>query len=159
MTTLETRIPPRHSDGIPHLELGRLSTTMTTSSKLDYTARAVIAAVWIFHGTYSKILDQILRHRLIVGRILGENVAAHATIVIGVGEILLGLWVLSGRARRSCALVQTLGLIAMNTLEIIYARDLLISAPGMVLLNVFFLTIVWWWAGAKPLARERAGTP
>jgi hypothetical protein len=34
----------------------------------------------------------------------------------------------------------------MNTLEIARARSLLISALGMVLLNLSFLAVVWRWA-------------
>jgi hypothetical protein len=106
----------------------------------------VIGAVWIFHGLYSKILDRIPRHRLIVGRILGERHAGWLTKLIGVGEVLLGLWVFTNTAPVLCATVQTVGLVAMNTLEILWARDLLISAWGMVVLNVGFLMLVWTWA-------------
>lgn len=108
-----------------------------------------IAAVWIFHGLYSKLLGGIPRHRAIVGRVLGEEWAHLATIAVGVAEVSIGLWVLSGWRRRECALVQTLALIAMNTLEIALAHDLLISAVGMVALNAAFLGLVWFWATAK----------
>lgn len=108
-----------------------------------------IAAVWVFHGLYSKLLGGIPRHRAIVGRVLGEEWASAATIAVGVMEISIGLWVLSGWRRRECALVQTVALIAMNTLEIALARDLLISAPGMVALNAAFLAVVWFWAAAE----------
>jgi hypothetical protein len=112
-------------------------------------AAAFIAGVWIFQGLYSKILEGIPRHKLIVGEILGETVAGAAVIVIGVLEILLGCWVLSGWHRRLNAAFQTLALVSMNTLEILLARELLISAGGMVLLNACFLTLVWWWARTR----------
>jgi len=109
----------------------------------------LIASVWIFHGLFSKILEGIPRHKMIVARILGEPVADVAVIAIGILEILLGCWVLSGLYRRLCATVQTLGLIAMNTLEILLARDLLVSASGMVALNFGFIALIWWWALRK----------
>ena len=68
--------------------------------------------------------------------------------MIGAGEILLGLWVLSGRRSRACAVLQTLALAAMNTLEIIFAKELLISAPGMVALNLMLLGSAWWLVAA-----------
>lgn len=105
----------------------------------------VIASVWIFHGLYSKLLGGVLRHRAIVARVLGEDWASLATIAVGAAEISIGLWVLSGWRRRECALAQTLAIGAMNTLEIARARDLLISAPGMVALNAAFLAVVWFW--------------
>jgi hypothetical protein len=112
-----------------------------------------IGCVWVFHGLYSKILEGIPRHRAIVSRILGEDLAQSATIGIGIAEVLLGIWALTGWNRRACAFIQTLAIAAMNTLEIIRANDLLISAPGMVLLNAAFLSIVWFWAGSD---RKRA---
>ena len=114
--------------------------------RLQQVVRIVIAAVWVFHGLYSKILDGIPRHRLIVARILGEDHARPLTLLIGCGEILLGLWVFSGRRIFACALFQTLALVAMNTLEILFARELLISAPGMVALNLLLLASAWWLA-------------
>jgi len=45
-----------------------------------------------------------------------------------------------------CASVQTAALLAMNSLEILLARELLLSAVGMVALNLGFLSVVWWWA-------------
>lgn len=119
-------------------------------------ARFPIAAVWIFHGLYSKLLHGIPRHELIVARILGESISKPATILIGVLEILLGVWVLTGRWKIPCAAVQTLAIVAMNTLEIFIAKDLLISAPGMIALNAAFLAFVWWWAtSANPPESRR----
>lgn len=108
----------------------------------------MIGAVWIFHGLYSKILNGIPRHREIVARILGERRAVWLTRLIGGGEVLLGLWVFTGVAPLLCAGVQTLGLVAMNALEIRRARDLLISPWGMVALNAGYLALVWTWAFA-----------
>ena len=115
----------------------------------------LIGGVWIFHGLWSKVLGQIPRHEGIVGRVLGDSAAAPATIIIGLGEIALGIWVFSGWFRRSCATLQTVALVAMNTLEILLARDLLISAPGMVALNLFFLGVVWYWALHPPTAGQK----
>ncbi len=64
-------------------------------------------SVWGFHGLFSKLSNGIPRHRLIVGRILGEGIADWATRVIAILEISLGLWIFSGLWRRSCALVYT----------------------------------------------------
>jgi hypothetical protein len=118
-------------------------------SILQTIAGIFIGAIWVFHGLYSKLLDGIPRHGLIVERILGEDFARPATILIGAAEILLGLWAWSGRYRKANAALQTLAIISMNVLEISLAPDLLISAPGMAILNLGFLTLVWWWALLK----------
>lgn len=111
-------------------------------------AGIAIAAVWIFHGLFSKILGGLPRHQLIVARILGEEVARPGTLVIGLLEVALGVWAATGWSRKGCALFQTLALVTMNALEVFLARDLLISAPGMLALNAAFLALVWWWARA-----------
>ena len=112
-------------------------------------AQILIGAVWIFHGLYSKLLNGIPRHRLIVGKVLGTANAGIATKTIGVLEVLLGVWALTGWQPVACAVVQTTALVAMNTLEIVMAAELLISAIGMVILNAGFLSVVWWWALRK----------
>lgn len=106
----------------------------------------MIGSVWVFHGLYSKLLGGVPRHRLIVARVLGEDWASTLTYLVGVGELCLGLWIWSGFARRTAASVETLALVTMNLLEVTFARDLLISVPGMLALNVLFLTASWWWA-------------
>ncbi|MES2924722.1 MAG: DoxX-like family protein [Verrucomicrobiota bacterium] len=110
----------------------------------------LIGSVWVFHGYYSKVSNGVPRHRQIVGRILGDGIADRATLAIGILEILLGVWIFSGFRRRACALVQTLALVSMNFLEILLAKDLLISAPGMVALNLGFISLIWYWANSPP---------
>lgn len=120
------------------------------SETFHIAAQVVIGLVWVFHGLYSKILDGIPRHRLIVGKILGTANAAMFTKAIGVLELLLGLWAFTGWQPVGCAAVQTAAIIAMNSLEILLARELLISAIGMVVLNLGFLSLVWHWASFAP---------
>ena len=119
------------------------------SATFQTLAQVVIGSVWVFHGLYSKLLNGIPRHQKIVGRVLGNPVAGVATKLIGVGEVLLGIWAYTGWERLGCATVQTVALVAMNVLEILLAGDLLISAIGMVALNAGFLTLVWYWAAFR----------
>src|SRR6187397_2771561 len=119
-------------------------------SLLETLSQILIGAVWVFHGLYSKILNGIPRHQLIVARVLGERWARPATKLIGGAEVLLGVWVFTGLASVECAAVQTLAIVSMNALEIVRARSLLISAPGMVLLNLCFLAVIWHWALVAP---------
>ena len=123
------------------------------SIPLHRLAAVFIAGVWIFHGLDSTILNGLPRQKMIGGDSLGESFADAAVIMIGVLEILLGCWVLSGLYRRLNAAVQTLALVSMNTLEILLAREFLISAGGMVFLNLCFITLIWWWAtrGNQPI--------
>ena len=120
------------------------------SDTFHVAAQIVIGSVWVFHGLYSKILNGIPRHRLIVAKILGGSNAGVSTKLIGLLEVLLGLWAFTGRQPIGCAVVQTAAIVGMNILEICLAGELLISAVGMVLLNLGFLTLVWHWAIYSP---------
>ena len=120
------------------------------SGTFHIVTQIVIGSVWIFHGLYSKILNGIPRHRLIVGKILGAANAGIATKTIGLLEVLVGLWAFTGWQPVGCAVMQTAAIVAMNTLEILLAGQLLISAVGMVILNLGFLSLVWHWALFTP---------
>ena len=121
-----------------------------TRENFHLAAQIVIGSVWVFHGLYSKLLNGIPRHRLIVAKILGAGNAGAYTKGIGLLEVLLGVWAFTGWHPLGCAAVQTAALIGMNTLEIYLARELLISAAGMVALNAGFLILVWHWALHAP---------
>jgi hypothetical protein len=115
----------------------------------------LIGTVWVFHGLYSKLLNGVPRHREIVARVVGEELATPVTKMVGAGEVLLGVWTWSGRARKACATTQTAALVSMNSLEIFRAKDLLISAPGMLILNGALIALAWRWASPKSGSRRR----
>src|SRR4051794_10304319 len=91
-------------------------------------ARWLVAAVWLIHGLYNKLLDGSPRHLQIVQSTPGLDGATgeYALYVIGGGEVAIALWVLSGFTPRLCAAVQTLCLLSMNVLELAFARHLLL---------------------------------
>jgi DoxX-like family len=105
-----------------------------------------IAAIWLIFGVGFKVLGMVPRHRLIVASIIGESAAGPLTIMIGFGETCIALWVLSRRQSLLCAAFQTLAILTMNTLEIIYAKSLLLSPVLMVCANTVFLSVIWYWA-------------
>lgn len=125
---------------------GQFSASSSLSPGWKIVAQIVIGSVWVFHGLYSKILNGIPRHRLIVAKILGPANVGIITRAIGVLEVSLGVWTFTAWHPVPCAVIQTAALVAMNTLEICLARELLISALGMVILNTGLLAVVWCWA-------------
>ncbi|MDB6076312.1 MAG: hypothetical protein JWO82_59 [Akkermansiaceae bacterium] len=133
--------------------------TATSLRKWHLALRVLIGSVWVFHGLYSKLFNGIPRHQAILGKVLGvgDDISRPAILLIGVMEVSLGIWAWSGRFPRSCALTQTLAIIGMNTLEICFAKDLLISAPGMVALNLGFLSLGWYQAMVLSQRRETSG--
>lgn len=129
------------------------------SGKANGRARAVLgirflaASVWIVFGLVFKVLGMVPRHEQIVATVLGDA-AASATLLIGILETGLGLWVLSGFHPRACAAVQTIAIAAMNAFELLLARHLLLSPAVMVCANVALLSLVWFAAMDTDKKRE-----
>lgn len=105
----------------------------------------LITSVWWVFGFYCKVLNRVPRHRQILERVMGTR-WGWLILLIGIGEMLIGVWVQTGWERPACAVVQTVIILTMNLLEICFAGDLLLSAPRMVALNGLFLALVWNWA-------------
>jgi hypothetical protein len=108
-----------------------------------------VAAVWLYEGLWCKVLGRERRQLQIVEAVpyFGPRVGALFLKTLGVGEIGVALWVLSGIAPGPCALAQTLLLIALNTSGLIWARHLIHDPGGMVVKNFAFLVLVWVAAG------------
>jgi DoxX-like family len=104
------------------------------------------AAVWLFFGMWCKVLGMVPRHRLIASAVIGDAAAGPFTILIGLAESFLALWILSGVYPRACAAVQSLAIASMNSLELSFARGLLLAPVLMVCANTLLLLIVWYCA-------------
>ena len=73
-----------------------------------------------------KVLDMVPRHREIVARILGEDHALALTRMIGVGEVGMAVWILSGFKARWSAWAQIAAVMAMNVIEFFMVPDMLL---------------------------------
>src|SRR5580765_1048302 len=99
-----------------------------TTDITDKSVRPMVASVWLVHGLYNKLLGGSPRHLAIVQSVPGLGGTTGAVILTAVGlvEVALALWILSGRAPRRCAAVQTVVLLSMNGMELVFARPLLL---------------------------------
>ncbi|HEX6462872.1 MAG TPA: DUF2071 domain-containing protein, partial [Vicinamibacterales bacterium] len=79
-----------------------------------------------------------------------------ALTAVGVLEVGIAVWVLSRRAPRLCAATQTIVLLAMNLVELTYARPLLLWPAGLVPVNILFLAAAWCAADPALLRTVRA---
>ena len=123
--------------------------TKTGRSLIRTTLTIGIASVWLINGFFCKLLNVVPRHEMIVARILGDTYSILATKTIGVLEIFMAIWVISGIRARWCALFQIFIVATMNIIEFILAPDLLlfghinaVVAPffmGLVFVNEFFI--------------------
>ena len=112
--------------------------------------RTAVALVWLYEGLVCKLLRPMPSQQQIVRAVPLPRVLAHALLpAIGIAEVGLGLWALSGRLPFACALTQTVILIAMNTVGILSARHLIHDPIGMVLKNFALLVLAWVAAGYR----------
>lgn len=103
-----------------------------------------IAAVWLASGLLAKVLNLVPRHTLIVARILGPAYARPLTVAIGLAEVGMAVWVLSGRYRRWCALAQLVLIGTMNVLEASLAPDLLLWGRLNAVFAALFMVLIYW---------------
>lgn len=117
----------------PKVPQARLGTILT----------AGIAGVWLVNGLCCKLLMLAPRHQQIVSRILGEAHAPLLTRAIGLLELLMVVWVLSGKETRLCALAQLAVVSVMVLLECLLAPDLLRFGRANVIPAGLFLGVVY----------------
>ncbi len=111
--------------------------------------RIGIALVWLVFGLLFKALGFLPRHKQIVTRVVGARYANTVLWLVALAEIGLGVWMLVGLQLRWCMAAQTALIVAMNTMELRKARDLLLSPVGMVCANAVFLAVGWYVALAS----------
>ncbi|MEO6773646.1 MAG: DoxX-like family protein [Kofleriaceae bacterium] len=107
--------------------------------------RGAVAGVWLYEGLWCKLLEGDPNQLEVVETVpvLGPRFGKMFLKALGVTEVGLGLWALSGVAPRSCALAQTALLVTLNTNGILWSRHLIHDPAGMVVKNAAFLTLVW----------------
>ena len=109
------------------------------------TARLALASLWLHQGLWAKILGRDPSHREIVARMPGmkASTARVATTAIGVVEVCMAAWVLSGRRPRACAAAQTALMLGFNAGALTFARDRLEFPSRLVARNVGFAALAW----------------
>jgi hypothetical protein len=116
-----------------------------------------IAAVWLVNGLFCKVLNLVPRHQQIVARIVGGEYAGTLTRLIGLSEMLMAAWIISGWRPRLNALVQVLVIACMNTLEFLLAPDLLLWGRFNALYAFLFIILILYHEfSQEPSVRRRS---
>ena len=102
-----------------------------------------IATVWIANGFFCKVFNLVPRHEQIVARILGDTYSRPLTILIGLSEIGMAIWILSGTKTRLNTLSQIAIVATMNTLEFILVPDLLLWGKSNPVFAFLFIIAVY----------------
>jgi len=108
-----------------------------------------IALVWLVNGLVFKVLNLAPRHEQIVARILGGQYSRPLTFAIGVAEVGMAVWVLSGIQPRYNALVQIVIVAVMNLIEFFLVPDLLLWGRWNALYAGIFILIIYY-SALKP---------
>lgn len=108
------------------------------------TLTLLIAFVWIANGLFSKVLNLVPRHQEIVASILGDDYARPLTIMIGVGEIILGILILNRFKPKILAILQILLVATMNIMEYLLVPDLLLWGKFNSLFALGFIILVYY---------------
>lgn len=107
-----------------------------------------IALVWLINGLFAKILNLVPRHELIVQTIfqdfLSLEISFYLTKFIGISEIILAIWILSGYKRRLIAILQIILVLTMNIMEFVLVEDLLLFGKWNLLIALFFSFFIYW---------------
>jgi DoxX-like family len=104
----------------------------------------LIALVWLVNGLLCKILHLVPRHERIVERILGDEYSKSLTLLIGLSEVVMAIWILSRWKPKVNAILQMTIVATMNVLEFVLAPDLLLWGPFNALFAFLFIVFVYY---------------
>lgn len=102
-----------------------------------------IAAIWFINGLFCKLLNLVPRHQQIVAKILGEDYGWILTKAIGVSELLMVVWILSGIQPRLCAISQMAIISAMIGIEVILVPELLLFGKANLIPGFLFICLIF----------------
>jgi hypothetical protein len=103
-----------------------------------------IAFIWIANGLFCKVLNLVPRHQQIVARILGNDYSKILTFIIGLSEIGMAIWILSGKYPRLNAVTQMFIIAAMNALEFFLAPELLLWGKANAIFALMFIVLIYY---------------
>lgn len=107
--------------------------------------RFAVAAVWLYEGLWCKLLGREANQLRVVQAVPRFRMRSGALFLRGLGvvEVALAAWVLSGITPFACAMAQTSLLVALNAGGLLWARRLIHDPGGMVVKNFAFLVLAW----------------
>ena len=114
-----------------------------------WLVRVAVAGVWLYEGLWCKLLGGDPNQLAVVRAVprWGPAFGAAFLKTLGVIEVAIAVWALSGFAPVWSAIAQTALLVSLNINGILWSRRLIHDPPGMVVKNFAFLVLAWVAAG------------
>ncbi|WP_262492812.1 DoxX-like family protein [Marivirga tractuosa] len=103
-----------------------------------------MATVWLINGLACKVLNLVPRHEQIVASILGDENSRLFTVLIGLSEIIMAIWILTKFKSKLNAIVQIITVATMNTLEFIFVPELLLWGRFNIIFAFIFISLVYY---------------
>ncbi|MCZ2395013.1 MAG: DoxX-like family protein [Chitinophagales bacterium] len=113
---------------------------MTKHKLLNY----FIAVVWFANGLFCKVLNLVPRHEQIVATILGNDHSRLLTILIGLSETVMAIWILTKFKSKLNAITQMIVVGTMNIIEFIVVPDLLLWGRLNIVFAFLFIGLVYY---------------
>ena len=105
----------------------------------------LLAFVWLVNGFFCKILNFVPRHHQIVAKILGEEYSYSFTIIIGILEIMMAIWIISKLFSKINAVLQIVVIISMNILEFLLVPNLLLWGKLNIVFALLFSLLIYYY--------------
>lgn len=101
-----------------------------------------LALVWFVNGFFCKVLNMVPRHQAIVETILQTPHATLLTKIIGLSEIAMATWILTGISRRINVWTQVIIIAVMNLLEFLLVPHLLLWGKMNLLFACLLIALI-----------------
>jgi hypothetical protein len=107
---------------------------------------AAVAGVWLYHGLWCKVLGRCPEQLDIVRSVplLPRRLPKPTLFALGVAEVGLAAWVISGRRPILAASAQSALLVGMNGGGLAWGRAHIPAPRALVAENIAFTALVWW---------------
>lgn len=113
--------------------------------KLIFTLRLIVALIWLHEGLWLKLITRAPHEVAVVEAVgkIGPFAPLQLLLLIGAGETLLAMGVLSGLFWRAVAWFQIVLLVTMNAIGIVSSGGTAIPDPlGLVIKNLPLLMCI-----------------
>jgi hypothetical protein len=114
------------------------------SRQTNKICNILIATVWLLNGLLCKVLNLVPRHQEIIGKILGTQHSRTLTILIGLSEIVMTIWILSRIKHRLNAITQIVIIVTMNIMEFLLVPDLLLWGKLNSIFALLFILFIYY---------------
>lgn len=103
----------------------------------------LIASIWLINGLFCKVFNLVPRHQQIVGEIVSNDYSRELTLVIGMLEITMVVWIISNYKSKLNAITQIVIVSIMNIIEFLITPDLLLWGKLNIVFSALFVYIVY----------------